>query len=126
MARNGPARAWSRSPNLNNNNDNNNVCTVEADGDANNWNCNNSYAVAPAPMNARSSNAAPRGAKAEHIIKGGLFPVECLPLVAGGRQTHRTEADAHCVSAAAAAKAGRCWVLASTRDKHDIRRNLRL
>ena len=47
MARNGPARAWSRSPNLNNN-DNNNVCTVEADGDANNWNCNNSYAVAPA------------------------------------------------------------------------------
>lgn len=83
MARNGPARAWSRSPNLNNN-DNNNVCSVEADGSANNWNYNNSYAVAPAPMNARSSNAAPRGAKAEHIIKGGLFPVERLPQ-AGGR-----------------------------------------
>lgn len=47
MARNGPARAWSRSPNLNNN-DNNNVCTVEADGDANNLNCDGSCAVAPA------------------------------------------------------------------------------
>ena len=84
MACNGPARAWSRSPNVNNNNNDNNVCSVEADGSANNWNYNNSYAVAPAPMNARSSNAAPRSAKAEHIIKGGLFPVECLP-PAGGR-----------------------------------------
>ena len=56
----------------------------ENKGEWNNWNYNNSYAVAPAPMNARSSNAAPRSAKAEHIIKGGLFPVECLP-PAGGR-----------------------------------------
>ena len=41
-----PARAWSRSPNLNLNGSF--VCTVEADGDANLWYYYNSCAVAPA------------------------------------------------------------------------------
>ena len=42
-----PARAWSRSPFLNDIGSSG-VCTVEADGDADGWYCSNSYAVAPA------------------------------------------------------------------------------
>ena len=42
-----PARAWSRSPDLNHNGYNH-VCTVEADGGADYWYCYGSYAVAPA------------------------------------------------------------------------------
>lgn len=41
-----PARAWSRSPDLDDGGSG--VCTVEADGDANYWLCDDSYAVAPA------------------------------------------------------------------------------
>lgn len=42
-----PARAWSRSPYLNDY-DSDGVCSVEADGDADHWDCYSSYAVAPA------------------------------------------------------------------------------
>lgn len=41
-----PARAWSRSPSLDD--DDGGVCTVEADGGADFWYCHSSYAVAPA------------------------------------------------------------------------------
>ena len=40
-----PARAWSRSPSLD---DHVSVCAVEADGGADYWSCSRSYAVAPA------------------------------------------------------------------------------